>query len=425
MANEFDHKLWGAADFKRYHNGSMPDAERHALEKASLEDPFLQDALDGYAFAEDPTADIAEITERLWPAKEEKTLVVALKSNNWDMLWKVAAVFIIAGGLGWLIYSNNQNKGAAQDNDQFAAVEKTAPVKNEVVTSTPDTLPVTVDISPNTASSQVRTAQAPSSVQSSATQEPVVEDESISRVDYDRREQAAAPPTSPAREPVPAAKDAKTSMASENNMISGRVVNPSGQPVPYAQVLVENNRVQQSVAADANGNFSVRNSNAANDKVSIQANAVGYETTNASIANNSNNNNIVLKESNQQLSEVVVTGMAAAKRSARQVSASSQQVSKWNIQNSRVSLKHAVPVAGWDHFYNYMHDSTALKNFVADKKGKVIIRFSVDSSGRITDFILKQRLSLRTDSVSQSSLLQAPALRLTKPGKKAEASFIF
>ena len=42
---------FSAADIERYHKGLMSSQEMHALEKAAMDDPFLADALEGYAVA--------------------------------------------------------------------------------------------------------------------------------------------------------------------------------------------------------------------------------------------------------------------------------------------------------------------------------------------------------------------------------------
>ena len=46
-----NHINYTSEDFKRYYSGTMTAAERHALEKAALDDPFLADALEGYKFS--------------------------------------------------------------------------------------------------------------------------------------------------------------------------------------------------------------------------------------------------------------------------------------------------------------------------------------------------------------------------------------
>ena len=47
--NEEKNISYSAADIARYHKGQMTAKEMHALEKAALDDPFLADAIEGYA----------------------------------------------------------------------------------------------------------------------------------------------------------------------------------------------------------------------------------------------------------------------------------------------------------------------------------------------------------------------------------------
>ena len=70
-----------AGDFERYHNGSMSPLEMHQLEKAAMEDPFLADALEGYAFTQTPGEDRAWLQSQL-QAKTEGAKVVPIKRFN-------------------------------------------------------------------------------------------------------------------------------------------------------------------------------------------------------------------------------------------------------------------------------------------------------------------------------------------------------
>ena len=67
-------KEYTAADIERYHAGSMPAEQMHALEKAAMEDPFLADALEGYLFTKTPAADVQKIRERLIGNEQAKVL---------------------------------------------------------------------------------------------------------------------------------------------------------------------------------------------------------------------------------------------------------------------------------------------------------------------------------------------------------------
>jgi hypothetical protein len=105
-----------ASDIERYHSGKMSPQERHALEKAALDDPFLADALEGYAFTSTPTADVAKIQSRLNEKLDQKKVIPIFQRYRW---LSVAALFIIIAGTGWLVY-NISEKG----NQPSVAIQK-------------------------------------------------------------------------------------------------------------------------------------------------------------------------------------------------------------------------------------------------------------------------------------------------------------
>ena len=105
-----------ASDMERYHSGKMAPEERHALEKAALDDSFLADALEGYAFTSTPIADLAKIQSRLNEKPDQKKVIPLFQRYKW---MSVAALFIIIAGTGWLVYDLSK-KG----NQPSVAVQK-------------------------------------------------------------------------------------------------------------------------------------------------------------------------------------------------------------------------------------------------------------------------------------------------------------
>ena len=91
-------KEYTAADIERYHAGSMPAEQMHALEKAAMEDPFLADALEGYQFTKTPSADVQKIRERL-NGNDQANVLTLFQRIHW--LRVAAAVLLLAGGT-WL-----------------------------------------------------------------------------------------------------------------------------------------------------------------------------------------------------------------------------------------------------------------------------------------------------------------------------------
>lgn len=104
MSDASPHKN-NAADIRRYHAGEMTPQERHALEKAALDDPFLADALEGYVHSKTPDEDLAFIRQKLFAEKQDESKVVPLRFSM--VRWmSVAALLVVLAGGGWLVYTS-------------------------------------------------------------------------------------------------------------------------------------------------------------------------------------------------------------------------------------------------------------------------------------------------------------------------------
>jgi hypothetical protein len=106
-------KTYNATDFANYHAGKMPTAEMYALERAALEDDFLADALEGYAYTENQEVEIASIQEKIKGENKDdiaKIIPINKAKNNWFRMAVAAAIVI---GLGTVFYTiNNKNEAA-------------------------------------------------------------------------------------------------------------------------------------------------------------------------------------------------------------------------------------------------------------------------------------------------------------------------
>ena len=116
-------KKYNVHDFARYHSGTMPSDEMHALEKAALEDPFLADALDGYAFSKNSQKELDEITIQLdEKRKQKKAFNIFALSGAW---WKIAAMFVVIAGAGYLFFfTNSQKENSLSVKEDVAKKEK-------------------------------------------------------------------------------------------------------------------------------------------------------------------------------------------------------------------------------------------------------------------------------------------------------------
>lgn len=124
MSNDNHTRTFTAVDIEKYHKGLLSPKEMHAMEKAALDDPFLADALEGYAAAGvNAEADIAELKKRL-DEKAEAARVIPIYGSKSSFPWLRAAVLILfIAGAGLLSYvllfdKNNGPSNVAQTNEK-------------------------------------------------------------------------------------------------------------------------------------------------------------------------------------------------------------------------------------------------------------------------------------------------------------------
>jgi Gram-negative bacterial TonB protein C-terminal len=141
MTESSNNKNFNAADFERYHAGKMSAAEMHAIEKAAMEDPFLADALEGYAFAATPQQDLENLREKTF-GKKTGGKAVPFIGENYSWLRVAAIVVFIAAG-AWLAVQlintgkkelaeqTTQEKQEAQDSVQRQEIVQTPAVQTD------------------------------------------------------------------------------------------------------------------------------------------------------------------------------------------------------------------------------------------------------------------------------------------------------
>ncbi|MET0634723.1 MAG: carboxypeptidase-like regulatory domain-containing protein [Chitinophagaceae bacterium] len=118
MAKDQHIHQYSAADIERYHQGRMSAAEMHELEKASLDDPFLADALEGYVLATSSlNDDLTDLSERLQQRTTDPKVIPLQLENRKNFAWlRVAAMAILVFGAAFLVYQfgfNNKSGNIA------------------------------------------------------------------------------------------------------------------------------------------------------------------------------------------------------------------------------------------------------------------------------------------------------------------------
>ena len=164
MSTDNNIKTFTAADIEKYHKGLLSNKERHDLEKAAMDDPFLADAMEGYAVAGvNATADIGELKKRL-TEKMEGAKVIPMKAaprNSFRTL-RAAAMIAFVVGASFLIYQfgfNNKSGEIAQAGTTKNQEEKpTDTTKGTSATPTPVSETRSVEIKPEPVESTKPTA---------------------------------------------------------------------------------------------------------------------------------------------------------------------------------------------------------------------------------------------------------------------------
>lgn len=139
MADDYNINPFTAVDIEKYHRGQLSAKEMHAMEKAALDDPFLADALEGYAVkGVDVSADIAELKKRL-AAKTEETKVIPIQGGGSSSFpWLRIAVMVIllagAGLLSWqFLFNTKSSEIAALKPKEESVVKSNEPGTSKTV----------------------------------------------------------------------------------------------------------------------------------------------------------------------------------------------------------------------------------------------------------------------------------------------------
>jgi hypothetical protein len=377
----------------------MSRDEMHAFEKASVEDPFLADALEGYMASDMAQAEehLSEIRERVNAKEEdkEKAIVVAMPAKRFAM-WRVAAMVIVIAGAGLLVYKtmNNGNKLVNTDpGDPIGSIKKTQDPSSSV------TAPAKTDSNTNQAApgtseglSSTPTKQGPkpgSFTVDRGSHKFEVQPGAVASAKTETADELAAAErkdtqlwtNSRALEEANKSKRAATNNANaptnysfsntqRNNEIRGRVISPDNAPLVNANIRVENS--SREILTDKAGNFTLDH---ADSVVNAVITSEGYAKSQVQLRSNTNNTvhlDIQLKK-DPAFDEVVVTGINTAKKIK---------------ETDTTSTK---PEGGWLSFQEYVAQRLNKTVDTTGNNGRVIsghveMEFFVDAAGRPRNF---------------------------------------
>lgn len=455
MANDNPIRTFTAFDIERYHKGLLSKAERHALEKAALDDPFLADALEGYAVpGVQVKQDLEELSEKLSARTEAKKVIPFNKGGGTSFPWlRAAAMFIVIAGAGLLFYRFGFNKGK-EEIAQSSAKEKTTGQafadSNNAARSKADSTATDIPAAnAATANESPRQGSASSveqglnfqkkdigykaenvgnaKLQDSLGKGQASADKSMDK-DQRRAEVAATVPDYGQNE-VPSAKAlrydgvldqrkisegyAQTQREMETkqarpvsanksaqnnaylitaNTFRGRVTDANKNPVPFANVTnIEDN---VGTYADAQGYFNLTSPDSV---LNVKVRGLGYTNNNLSLTNNAKSNEVILQE-DRSLNEVVISN--------KKPNATSRS------RNANMKLEgEPEPEDGWENYDSYLANNLNVPQeykFKNSGSDEVKLSFEVNKLGEPVNIRVEKSLCDRCDQEAIRLITQGP-----------------
>ncbi|WP_270604880.1 carboxypeptidase-like regulatory domain-containing protein [Bacteroides ovatus] len=382
-----------------YIRGLRKGKEAHRLEKESMQDPFLADAMDGYNQVE------GNHEQRIEKLRMQVSAHSAKKKNTYAITWSIAACLIIGFGISsyflFLKKSMTDEVFIAEESVSTKLAEPAAP-PTPAIPATP-TVPATPQKEIALATTKVKTDSTPIS---EITARQADKKDMIAKIQTTSQPQGAPVAAVPMMEEVSeetaalqevvatmdtseSESDKKMKLAKvaavlpQNNMIKGRVTDKKGEPIIGASVAYKGTNI--GTITNMNGEFSLVKKD---DKKRLTAQFIGYDPVEIRV-DTSRTMLIAMNENKQALNEVVVVGYGAKKKKK---SVTAGTVVKGDEQANKDITPQ--PVIGKRNYQKYLKENLVrpTDEKCAQVKGKVILTFLVNKEGR--PFYIKVKESL-------------------------------
>ncbi|MBC7872522.1 MAG: carboxypeptidase-like regulatory domain-containing protein [Ferruginibacter sp.] len=457
-------KNFTSADIEKYHKGQLTSREMHDLEKAAMDDPFLADALEGYAVAGvNAGADMAALKKRL-AVKVDGAKVIPLNSaprNSFRML-RVAAVIVFLASAGLLIYQFGFNKNPGE---KIAQRDKTN-TKEEIASDTvrPTTQPSTPASTLVTESTSTATKAGPATdktvtsslekeEKSGGKTEKIVSGETNGVIGNTRAEDVVVikpPVTQPVATPPVKTMDERAEQlkladkSAEKKELARREINNKAknktqEPDKDNFKDQETDQINRAVAGSrADNNQYYNNSNTFRGRVTdagnigvpfanvtnVQDNNAGTYTDAKGYFNltypdsvlNVQVRSLGFENTNVQLRNTVPTNqviMQDDRKSLSEVVLSKQKPNATaRNRDGTMKLEEPEPADGWDNYDTYLVNNLNIPEDFKSKpttSGAVEVSFEVDKNGGPTSIKVEKSLCTQCDK---------EAIRLIKEGPK-------
>lgn len=382
-----------------YIRGLRKGKEAHRLERESMQDPFLADAMDGYNQVE------GNHEQRIEKLRMQVSAHSAKKKNTYAITWSIAACLIIGFGISsyflFLKKSMTDEVFIAKESVSTKLAEPAVP-PTPAIPATP-TVPATPQKEIALATTKVKTDSTPIS---EITARQADKKDMIAKIQTTSQPQGAPVATVPMMEEVSeetaalqevvatmdtfeSESDKKMKMAKvaailpQNNMIKGIVTDKKGEPLIGASVAYKGTNI--GTITNMNGEFSLVKKD---DKKQLTAQFIGYDPVEIRV-DTSRTMLIAMNENQQTLNEAVVVGYGAKKKKK---SVTTGTVVKGDEQANKDITPQ--PVIGKRDYQKYLKENLVrpTDEKCAQVKGKVVLTFLVNKEGR--PFYIKVKESL-------------------------------
>ena len=358
-----------------YIRGLRKGKEAHRLEKESMQDPFLADAMDGYNQVE------GNHEQRIEKLRMQVSAHSAKKKNTYAITWSIAACLVI--GFGISSYFLFLKKSMT---DEVFIAEESVPAKLPEAT-TPAT-----PTNPATPAAPVTPRADKKEMSASAVIEPMME-EALEQT-AELQEVAATMDTSESASDKKM-RTAKVVTIPNSNIIQGKVTDEKGEPIIGASVAYKGTNI--GTITNMNGEFSLVKKEG---KKQLTAQFIGYDPVEIPV-DTSQTMLIAMNENKQTLNEVVVVGYGTNKNKKSTTVVTAKEQADKDITPQ--------PVIGKRKYQKYLKENLVrpTDEKCAQVKGKVVLTFLVNKERR--PFYIKVKESLCESSDKE-------AIRLIQEG---------
>lgn len=371
-----------------YIRGLRKGKEAHRLEKESMKDPFLADAMEGYSQVEGSHEQQiekmrAQIAARAAQPSPSVHSSHSKKKNTFAITWSIAASLVIGIGIGsyFLFLKKGMNEDVFIADETLYSEEMVVktPKENEEMAAAPAVK--TKQDSAHEVAMAVKPKAAP--LAAAPIMEEAIEATAIEPTAVMADENAISADTSHS---VRAKHKMRIAQASspKDNKIKGRITDEKGEPIVGASVSYKGTTV--GTVTDLNGEFSITKKEG-NDKLTAQF--IGFNTVEIPV-DTSKTMLIAMNADNQKLDEVVVVGYGKKKKD--------------------VEVRTPEPVIGMRKYRKYLKENLIrpTDKACADAEGKVVLTFLVDAKGRPYQIEVKDSLCESCDKEAIRLVQEGP-----------------